>query len=377
MAWLSGYSRRKKITVDHTYVDSDLTDFPLLVKITSDSNIGSNADSNGYNIRFTSSDGTTLLKYERQAWSGGGGSAATAIFWVKIPNLQGAANTEIYVYYKSDSPSDGADPTNVWDSNFRGVWHLNQGGTTTQEDSTSNNRDFTPTNMESGDSVDGPIGKWLDFDGSNEYLTGGAWTEYALSTFTVELLFRPDSTTAAVKTLLAFVDSSGRGFAINADQDTSGGANAQRITAWFYTGAPWQSIGNSSAVITGGTTYYLCYRRTSGSSVDFYVNETLQNSGSGGSWAGSSISGFDIGRSNNTPTGNYTDGKIGEVRISTVHRSDAWRKFTYRNIIESDNEISFSAEESIAGNPTFKRNGGILYLPSYEQSVPYANKRVW
>jgi len=35
MAWLTGYSYRKKITIDQTKVDADLVDFPVLVKLTS------------------------------------------------------------------------------------------------------------------------------------------------------------------------------------------------------------------------------------------------------------------------------------------------------------------------------------------------------
>ena len=35
MAFLSGYTTRRKITIDKSKIDSDLTDFPVLVKLTS------------------------------------------------------------------------------------------------------------------------------------------------------------------------------------------------------------------------------------------------------------------------------------------------------------------------------------------------------
>jgi len=35
MGWLAGYSKRVKLTIDHTKVDSDLTDFPVTVFFTS------------------------------------------------------------------------------------------------------------------------------------------------------------------------------------------------------------------------------------------------------------------------------------------------------------------------------------------------------
>ena len=57
---------RKKITIDQTKVDENLTDFPVLVKLTSSNFDFSKARSDGHDIRFTASDGTTLLKYERE-----------------------------------------------------------------------------------------------------------------------------------------------------------------------------------------------------------------------------------------------------------------------------------------------------------------------
>jgi len=63
--WLSGYTTRRKITIDSSKIDADLTDFPVLVKLTSSNFDFSEANSDGYDIRFTSSDGTTLLDFER------------------------------------------------------------------------------------------------------------------------------------------------------------------------------------------------------------------------------------------------------------------------------------------------------------------------
>jgi hypothetical protein len=177
MPFLSGYTTRKKITVDNTYIDNNLTDFPLLVKIAADSDIGANIDSNGYNIRFTSNDGETLLKYERQSFSVSGGNA-TGIFWVKVPTLSGSADTDIYLYYKAASPSDGQDATNVWDSNFVAVYHLEQdpsGSVPQILDSTVNNNDGTSAgSMTSGDLVAAKVGYGLDFDGTDDYIDLGS-----------------------------------------------------------------------------------------------------------------------------------------------------------------------------------------------------------
>ena len=63
--WLTGWSYRKQITIDETKVDDDLTDFPVLVGLASSTNFDfTKASSTGADIRFTSSDEATRLKYE-------------------------------------------------------------------------------------------------------------------------------------------------------------------------------------------------------------------------------------------------------------------------------------------------------------------------
>ncbi|PIY59684.1 hypothetical protein COY96_00485, partial [Candidatus Wolfebacteria bacterium CG_4_10_14_0_8_um_filter_37_11] len=118
--WLSGWSYRKLITIDHTKIDETLTDFPVLVKLTSSNFDFSKALSTGYDIRFTSDNGTTLLKYERERHDQ---ANSLAEYWVKVPSISNTSPTNFYLYYGKSDAADGADPTNVWDANYKGVWH--------------------------------------------------------------------------------------------------------------------------------------------------------------------------------------------------------------------------------------------------------------
>jgi intein/homing endonuclease len=140
MAWLSGYSHRRKITIDNTKVDSTLTDFPVLVKLTSANFDFSQANSDGFDVRFCSNDGETLLKYERERHDS---ANELAEYWVKVPSVSDSADTYIYLYYRTEDTADGADPENVWDSNYKAVHHLKDATTSTVLDSTSNNNDGT------------------------------------------------------------------------------------------------------------------------------------------------------------------------------------------------------------------------------------------
>jgi len=182
MAWLSGYNTRRKITIDHTKIDSDLTDFPVLVKLTSSNFDFSKANSDGYDIRFTEDDGTTLLKYERERHDS---ANQIAEYWVKIPSVSSSADTEFYIYYRTTDTADGADPTNVWDSNYELVTHMKDDPDTSHvADSTANNNDGTKKAANEPIEADGKIAKAQDFDGSNDYISCG--TDIGLTRWTLE-----------------------------------------------------------------------------------------------------------------------------------------------------------------------------------------------
>ena len=159
--WLSGWDFRKKITIQNTYIDSNLTDFPVLIAFDDDGDIGGEALSNGYDLRFTQSDGTTLLKYEREYFDITA-SLADGRIWVKVPSLLAAGTNEIYIYYgKSDAP-DGEDAANVWDDDYRAVWHLGE--------------DYA-----------------LDFNGTDDYVDAGSDTSLDdLTSYTYTAWIKPD-----------------------------------------------------------------------------------------------------------------------------------------------------------------------------------------
>lgn len=136
-SFLSGYTKRKKITISNTNVISDLSNFPLMVKVTSDSDIGGVARSDGYDIRFTSNDGTTLLDYEREIFSITSGSA-TGIFWVCIPTIASAAPTDIYIYFGKADATD-VSTISFWDSDYSNIYHFGEAGSGLNDSSSYGN----------------------------------------------------------------------------------------------------------------------------------------------------------------------------------------------------------------------------------------------
>jgi hypothetical protein len=169
------WSHRKKITIDNTKVSTvdstNLTNFPVLINRTDAdwkdaANSGRVAQSDGGDILFTSSNGTTKLDHEIEFYDE---TTGELIAWVEVPTVTAATDTDIFVYYgNSTGVADQWNVNGTWTGSFAGVWHLKEtpDGTSGElKDSTSNtNHGTTEGAMNSADSLDAKIGKGLDFD---------------------------------------------------------------------------------------------------------------------------------------------------------------------------------------------------------------------
>jgi hypothetical protein len=169
----SYYSNYKTITIDHTKVAANLTNFPMLVTLVDDTDIGAKAQSNGYDLYFKSASNVPLA-YERESFAIADGKC-NALIWVKVPDLSSTADTEIRLYYGNASIGDGQNKTGVWDNGYNDVYHLSETGAGTAgdyKDSTSNVHHSTNTAGQPT-KVTGIIGNGQSFDGSTKYIEIG------------------------------------------------------------------------------------------------------------------------------------------------------------------------------------------------------------
>lgn len=329
--WLNGYRFRKKITIDHTKVSTDLSYFPTLIKILNDASVGANALSTGFDLRFTSYDGTTLLDYERESFVIAGG-VANAFIWVKIPALSSTSDTVIYMYYGKADAVDGQNTHGVWDdggsNNFKMVQHMNQdpSGTAPQMlDSTqyANNGTSRGT-MTSGDLVTGQIDGATDFDGVDDYVDAGNGSGLNLDdSFTVEIWFKlnPNSLWRGV-----FSKRNG------------GGGNPGYGLYFDSSSHPYMAIddGTFSPNIyvidkryDDASWYHLVGVRSKGGTLKIYINGVEK-----GSTADTTVG--SITNSTNALIGSGLNvrkfpGQIDEVRISNTARSASWIATEYAN----------------------------------------------
>ncbi|HUK38579.1 MAG TPA: DUF2341 domain-containing protein, partial [Methanomicrobiales archaeon] len=170
---------RKNLTINHLKVPADQTNFPVLVSITADGDLSAHTQANGNDIVFTAADGVTKLNHEIESYSAG-----TLVAWVNVPLVSSSTDTTIMMYYGNSGAPSEQNPTAVWDSNYRGVWHLDDGGVGTRSDSTANGNYLNPRNytgseattgqVDGADALNGPpTDDWLESSG-NIGITGTA-----------------------------------------------------------------------------------------------------------------------------------------------------------------------------------------------------------
>jgi len=167
----SSWLYKKKITIASSSVDGSLTEYPVYLDLSDfGADFHSNVKDDFSDIRITSSTEDGVLYHELVSAST---TAETGEMYFNSVALSSSTDNDFYIYYGNAAASD-VSTSSVWNSNYGGVWHLQQdpAGTAPQMiDSTNNGNDGTSNgSMTSGDSVAGKIGNALELDGSNDYI---------------------------------------------------------------------------------------------------------------------------------------------------------------------------------------------------------------
>jgi hypothetical protein len=334
-----GWLYRKPLSIGAGNIGSDLTDFPVLVSLTSDTDLAADAQVDFDDILFTAANGTTKLSHEIEQYNEASGEL---VAWVKVPTVSSSADTIIYMYYGNASVGSQQDPTNVWDTNFKGVWHLQQdpSGTAPQMlDSTLNNNDGSSNGtMTTGDQVAGKAGGSLDFDGSDDYIQA---TDYdILGAITISAWINWD----------AVRDHDG--IAAKRTSDENNGNWALRLTdtsllEWMV----WSGVDSSakfysvSTIPTGAWKHVVLTFDDSTNTAKVYIDGSVDNTTTSfGNNLADTPELIRIGSDGQgTPLYN---GRIDGVRISNSIRSADWISAEYINQSDHDNFQSLCAEET-------------------------------
>lgn len=118
MAWLSDWAYRKSKSINGT-ADGAQTNYQIKFNVYKGSGTDSgdtvyldgNCRDDFGDIRFTDSDGSTLLDY----WIESSVSGTSAVIWVEIPTIAISPGTaSLYIYYSNSDASDASNGTNTF-----------------------------------------------------------------------------------------------------------------------------------------------------------------------------------------------------------------------------------------------------------------------
>ncbi|MFC1504376.1 DUF2341 domain-containing protein [Spirochaetota bacterium] len=350
-AWYTGWDYRREINIESSYIHGDLTNYPYLIVISNNTDISNNARSDGHDILFTLAGNTIKLAHEITHYTNG-----TLYAWVKIPFLSSTSNTNLYLYYGKLDATDQSDKTNVWDSYYRGVWHLDEESGSAL-DSTVYANTGTPVRSPAFGAA-GAVNSCVDFthDSSN-YITMGDDAHLRITgEFTISCWVNMKSQPLENTYFYTFV---GKGIVGKTDGyfgysmayfDPLGfpvkiyferyGSTSNRSgifpeytlanNNWYYVVCSWD----------GTTSFESTYVRVNGLIV--YTNSFPVTG-----VTSTPVCDFRIGDDSDLSgdENRTTDGRVDEVRVSAAFRSQDWIITEYSNQILKSNAIILGDEE--------------------------------
>ncbi len=345
-----GYSYFKKLTTQEAQINvgtTNLVNFPVLVSLIDNdlrhtSNGGKVTNINGFDIVFTSSNGSTIINHQVERYNPVTGEL---IAWVKIPLVSSTVNTDFYMYFGNATVSVDPSSTATWDANFMAAYHL----TTNQNDATANgnNLSLTGTNLQTpavaGDGRDIESTEKLFCTPIPAIQTNGDVTLETWVNFETVQLVANDNVFIACGALgeVGVPDNTFYSFNYN-----GAGANTNKLRMFWEYGAGVNEVvvSNVTTTLVAGTWYHLAaIRDVTNGVVRFFIDGIQLGTDVAyiNAAAGGTLTTLNIGESQDLTTRDI-DGDFDEIRISNSVRSPEWIQATFETSKIGSTFISYS-----------------------------------
>ncbi len=320
------FDRYRKITIQSSQVEADLTDFPVMIKITGadfQSIEDDVTDADGDDIIFRLTLPGDQLDHEIEVYDT---TNDIMLAWVKVPNISSSSDTDIYMYYGNACISSSTqDAAGVWSNGYEAVYHLHDDYLNSEGTSARNG---TNNGSVHTSGYTGQIAEAADFEYTDpDDVAIGDWTVSG-NEITIQAWMKWDSRPSNA-TLLD--KSNGSGYVWNLSKSKTGVHH--RLEGWIKTGDGTVQIGGSTD-LDAGTWYFVVLKYDGNTGVqrmDLRLNNTAYNNVTQtGNLDTSSSVNIKIGDNANGDDDPF-DGVIDEVRISSAARSDAWLNTEYNN----------------------------------------------
>jgi hypothetical protein len=328
--FIDGWTYRKKLIIDKTNIIEDLNEYTVLIS-TIDSDLKSKTQSSGNDILFMNNSGIAKrLYHEIEKYDD---STGEIVAWVNIPHVYSEKNTSFYIYYGNPYCKNQQTSEKTWDSYHKAVFHMRE-----KEDgifdSTKNKNNCETVIGNPNYNQIGKIGNAIEFEKSYEEAFEDGDIFDGLEEMTVEAWINLESYHSSHCMIASHEDA--WYFHVHREFDavifgTHGGVHNSLardnikcpLDQWYYVAGSWSDSQDRMQLFANGILK------------DTYIEElSMQESDDH----------FAIGYQDNS--GNHFDGKLDEIRISNIERSESWLSTNYKNQNEPYNFISFGPEEN-------------------------------
>lgn len=355
---LAAFSYNRTITIDHTKCgSSNSTDKDVLIYI-SDTTFkvtgsgGHVTDTQGDDIGFFSDSGlATPLFWEIESYDGTNGVLWA---WVKVPTVSSSVDTVIYVGYGDAAITTfQSTATSVWNSAYKGVWHLPDGSSLTALDSTTTGANAAAITGTATAGKTGPGG--VSIAGGTQHIDFGDVIDIQGTNITIEGWANRNANNA-YHTLLTRNGTGGPAVPLqwqctwltNADAP----ANGFRFD-FVDTGGTVRTTNSSSGAINDTAAWHYVVCTYDGVNVKLYADGASVGSAARTESITTTVTGDKVRIGTDSPRGsNYANGKFDEIRVSNVARSADWITTSYNNQNNPATFMTLGSEVAPTPTPT-------------------------
>ena len=340
----TAYAKSIDITFPGYTGSTTLTDFPVLVRLSSARNKFdySKCQANGADLRFSDAEGN-LLSHEIDTWN----TTGESLVWVKVPSFN--TDTVITAHYGCANPPANY-PTNVWSAAYVGVWHMKESGVPLAESSgISGSITTDSTGGKATYGYTGAIGNAVDLSATSwgHYLSAAdndafdGFADFTLEMWTKQNSWRSGQNNNSV--LMAKRENGALSYYWYLNRANELDGPGAVLISTNGTGTIYLNA-NRKKPEADVWTHQAFVRNTAANQSLMYIGTNTYSAASQGTeriFAGSGPL-YIGGWKNSSGSGAYSfPGQIDEVRLSRVARSADWIKAT-RNCVTDDGFAEYS-----------------------------------
>lgn len=332
MAFPTGWTPLERVDINITPLSltGALSNYPLTL-VSFLPTTFANLESDGKDLRIASDlAGTTELPRDLVSINTG---TETIELHTKYPSLSHNSVNSLYIWGKNSgatapAASDANGAQNVWNSDYKGVWHLNETGGN-RSDSTANTKTLTDNNTVL--SAAGKIGVAADFEESNsEWLYRGdniisAYNAAISFSMWINLESAPSS--GQTKIILTHSPKDGSNNSRDFYLQYRNNAGTYEVRFIIYTNNYY--IATNTVTLTPGVFYNLVATYNGTTSSKLYVNAGSPATQTVANASYVNANNYWLGVGTDSTRTAFFDGLIDELRIMQLEMSADWIKADY------------------------------------------------